>query len=71
MKATTEVLPDGHQQPIPIVVGVDTLSDVTLASRDILSSIHAISPDQVRGSGGNTSFLEEGSLDMYHMLMAK
>jgi hypothetical protein len=33
MKATIDVIPEGHQTPFRISTGVDTLSDVSLATR--------------------------------------
>jgi hypothetical protein len=65
MKATIEVIPDGHQTPIIISTGVDTLSDVSLAARSVLSNVHPVSPDQVQGSGGVSVFQEEGLLDIF------
>jgi hypothetical protein len=65
MKATIEVIPEGHQTPFTISTGVDTLSDVSLAARSVLSNVHPVSPDQVQGSGGVSVFQEEGLLDIF------
>jgi len=65
MKATIEVIPMGHQTPITISTGVDTLSNVSLATRAVLSNVHPVSPDQVQGSGGVSVFQEEGLLDIF------
>ena len=66
LKATASVLPFGHHDVCDIVVGIDTLSDVNLAVRDLLSDVHAIDLDLVRGTSGMTPFAEEGTLFVWH-----
>ena len=43
-------------------VGLDTHSDVTAATRDVLTGVHQISDEQVGGVGGSVHFKEEGTL---------
>jgi hypothetical protein len=45
-----------------ISVGIDTLSDVNLAQREHLHDAQPINDEDVRGSGGVTSFNEQGDL---------
>ena len=59
------VLPLGHRDPVCVIAGVDTLSDVNLCVRDLLSNVHTIVPDFVRGSSGLTPFTEEGLLHVW------
>jgi hypothetical protein len=58
LRATAAVLPDGHTEPLEIPVGVDTLSDVNLSLRHLLSDVPPIAPDDVRGTGSITTFRE-------------
>ena len=66
LKAIVQVMPAGNPDTVPISAGIDTLSDVSLALRELLSDIHPIVPDRVRSSGCVTEFAEEGFLDIYH-----
>ena len=66
LRARIHILPDGHPEPFDITAGIDTLSDVSLAPRDLLSDVHPISPDSVRGSGHTATFSEEGLLDIMY-----
>ena len=65
LRATATVLPDGYTEPLEISVGVDTLSDVNLSLRHLLSNVSPIAPDDVRGTGSTTTFREQGFLDIY------
>ena len=56
LRATAAVLPDGYTEPLEISVGVDTLSDVNLSLRHLLSDVSPIAPDDVRGTGSITTF---------------
>jgi hypothetical protein len=64
LRAIVMVVPDGHSVPISVVMGVDTLSDVTMALRSLLSNVHPVVPDDVRTSAGSSVFMEEGTLDI-------
>ena len=65
LKASALILPRGHHVPIEIMTGVDTLSDINLALKDLLSDVHPIIPDKVRGTSTPTSFDEEGLLSVF------
>ena len=65
LRATTTILPTGHDEPLEITVGVDTYSDITCALREVLSDVHSIQPDSVRGSSGSSTYREEGFLDVF------
>ena len=64
LRATIDILPEGLQVPVSIVAGIDTQSDVSLATRDLLSDIHAIAPDDIHGVGQSVTFNEMGFLDL-------
>jgi hypothetical protein len=64
LRATIDILPEGLQVPLNVSAGIDTQSDVSLATRDLPSDIHAISPDDVHGVGHTVSFIEMGLLDL-------
>ena len=61
VRAIAKVI-DPHGLMTKIEVGIDTQSDVNLASRDLLTDIHAILPEDIEGIGGSESFTEEGQL---------
>ena len=60
LKAIVRVLPAGKAAPTPCRAGIDTLSDVSLAPRELLTDIHPISPDLVHSTGAVTEFTEQG-----------
>ena len=62
LKAMATVLPYGHHHTVEVMVGVDTLSDVNLCVRDLLSNVHLIRTDVVRGNSSLSPFDEEGTL---------
>jgi hypothetical protein len=64
LRATIDILPEGLQVPRNAAAGIDTQSDVSLVTRDLLSDVHAISPDDVHGVGHTVSFTEMGLLDL-------
>jgi hypothetical protein len=41
----------GHHDAEDVSAGIDTLSDVNLAHRELLSDVHPIEPDLVHGTG--------------------
>jgi hypothetical protein len=47
----------------PILVGLDSYSDVTVASRDIVYNVHPVL-EHLSTSGGNTEYTEEGLVDI-------
>ena len=65
MRAKATVLPEGYTEPVEICVGVDTMSDVNLALRHLLSDVSPVLPDDVRGTGSMTTFDEQGFLDIF------
>jgi hypothetical protein len=52
----------GDDLPRDISSGIDTLSDINMAARELLFNVHAISEDQVRGTAGTARFREQGCL---------
>ena len=65
LKAIVQILPAGDPDAVAMSAGIDTLSDVTLATRELLSDIHTIVPDEVRSAGATTAYAEEGTLSIY------
>jgi len=65
LRASTTVLPAGCSEPVEIIAGVDTMSDVSLALRHLLTDVEAVMPDDVRGTGSITAFSEQGYLDIF------
>jgi hypothetical protein len=65
LRAKATVLPEGCTEPVEICVGVDTMSDVNLALRHLLSDVSPVIPDDVRGTGSVMTFDEQGFLDVF------
>jgi hypothetical protein len=47
-----------------VIAGIDTQSDVSLATRSLLSDVHTIAPDDIHGIGPSVTFTEMGFLDL-------
>ena len=62
LHATTDIFVPGDSAPRNITAGIDTLSDVNLARRDLMHGIHGIDNEAVRGTGGTSVFREQGYL---------
>jgi hypothetical protein len=62
LTAIIDVSVSGSFSSANIPVGIDTLSDVNLAQREHLHDVHPICDENVRGTGGVTSFNEIGHL---------
>jgi hypothetical protein len=58
----TVAVPSSDDSFRDITTGIDTLSDVNLATRDLLFGVHRVDADDVRGTGGTTTFGEQGYL---------
>ncbi len=65
LKATASIFPDGHNDVFDIGVGIDTMSDVNLALREILHNVRSVEMDEVHRTAGTTSFSEEGTLNVW------
>jgi hypothetical protein len=64
LRATIDILPEGLQIPVSVFAGMDTQSDVSLATRALLSDVHTITPDDVHGIGPSVTFNEMGFPDL-------
>jgi hypothetical protein len=62
LTAVVDVNVSGNFSSANIPVGIDTLSDVNLAQREHLHNIQYINDENVRGTGGVTSFDEIGDI---------
>ena len=49
-----------------VVIGLDSFSDVTLCRRSLLHNVHRIQPDDVTGTGGVTTYHEQGDMAVEH-----
>jgi hypothetical protein len=65
LTAEIDVNVSGTFSSTNISVGIDTLSDVNLAQREHLHNIQRINDENVRGTGGVTSFDEIGDLHIH------
>jgi hypothetical protein len=64
LRARVEVWHDGHTQTTAVDCGLDSMSDVTMATVDLLHDVHDILPEDVSTSGSSARFSREGTLKL-------
>ena len=62
VRATSSILSPVTRSPSSATLGLDTFSDVNLTRRDLLWNTRSIRPDSVEGTGGTSTFYEQGDV---------